>query len=131
MPHRVAMTINDICAMAKATLGDSAVFTALQAAILILLLYGWVKDQTWLRRETGVEATVKRGEGSWALFPAMFGLLALVVVEVNNTTEAWKGYKTITTLADLAALIYLCYFSSWFRNKTVGAFVRSRNMEEK
>jgi len=125
------MTTGDICAIARAAFGDSIAFPLFQGAIFLLLVYAFVKDRGWFRRSTGLDRSVKRGAESWALFPAMFGLLALVVIEVNNTTEAWKGYKTITTLADLAALFYLCYFNGWFRNKTVGIFNRSRQMEEK
>src|SRR5204863_1213889 len=110
-------------------LADAAVFPLFQGTLAIVLAYACARDAGWFRRDTGFSA-VRRGSESWALFPVMFALIALIVVNVNNTTEAWKGFKTIVTVADLAAAYYLCYFNSWFRNETVGLFVRSNSLEE-
>lgn len=114
----------------KCAVGDTIVFSTFQAIFLSLFLYAFVKDRGWFTLNTGLSATLKRGKESWANFHLMYGLLAVVFVEVINTTETLKGFKTIITLTDLTVLFYLCFFNGWFRNKTIGIISASQNMEE-
>ena len=109
---------------------DEYVFPLFQAAFLGVVLWAWFRDRGWFRPKTGSSATVKRGEKSWGYFHVAYGVLAVVFVEVNSTTEAWKHYKTVVSLADLALLFYLCFFNGWFRNKLMGLVVTSQQMEE-
>ena len=125
------ITSSNVLAAAKCVLGDEVVFPGFQLAFLLLLVYAYVKDRGWLRPKTGATLTVKRGKESWSNFHLMYGLLAVVFVEVNNTAEALKGFKTIITLFDLALLFYLCFFNAWFRNKSLGVINASKEMEEK
>ena len=124
------MTNSELIPFLKCAIGDATVFSVLQAIFLALFLFAIVKDRKWLTRDTGFSATVKRGKESWANFHLMYGLLAVVFVEVNTTTEVFKGFKTIITLVDLSVLFYLCFFNGWFRNKTIGIISASQNMEE-
>ncbi len=124
------MTNTDIMIFLRCVASDAIVFSAFQAIFLALFLYAFVKDRGWFTRDTGCSATVKRGKESWANFHLMYGLLVVVFVEVINTTETLKGFKTIITLADLSVLSYLCFFNGWFRNKTIGIIVASQNIEE-
>lgn len=112
-------------------LKDYCVFTVLQFLyfLSVFLVYGY--DKGWCRNNKGFIAEVKRGETSWGYFASTYGFLSVILLQIINTTEAWKGYKTITTITDLWLLMYLCFYSSWFRNKIVGMFEKSKNMTEK
>ncbi|HHT9109745.1 MAG TPA: hypothetical protein ACFYDZ_01130 [Candidatus Brocadiaceae bacterium] len=124
------MTNAELMLFLKYVISDALMFSAFQIIFLALFLFALVKDRGWFARDTGCSATVKRGKESWANFHLMYGLLAVVFVEVINTTEIFKGFKTIITLADLSALFYLCFFNGWFRNKTISIISASQNMEE-
>jgi hypothetical protein len=125
------MMNTDLLALMKCAVSDTVAFPAFQALFLALILYAFVKDRRWFTRSKGFSATVKRGKESWTNFHLMYGLLAVVFVEVINTTESLKGFKTIITVTDLSFLFYLCFFNGWFRNKTIGIIVASQNMEER
>jgi hypothetical protein len=112
-------------------LQDRYVFPTFQTALAITIIYGIIKEYGWLRQKGSVTLSVKRGKESWNYFHLMYALLVVVIVEVNNTAEALKNYKTIITLADLTGLFYLCFFNSWFRNRTLSVINASLNKEEK
>lgn len=125
------MTNNDFLSILKCTLSDATAFPLVQLLFLALVWYAIIQERGWFRRNTGLSMAVKRGEESWGNFYLIYGLLAVMFVEVNSTAEALKGYKTIITMADLVALFYLCFFNGWFRNKIIGIISASKNMEEK
>ena len=112
-------------------LADSIIFSIAQFLFLATAFIIYLHDKGYFRNTGGVKTEVTRGDESWGHFHAAFGFLSIFLLEVINTTEAWKGYKTIITFVDLLLLIYLCYFSSYFRNKIVGIFSKSKNMTEK
>lgn len=75
-------------------------------------------------------ASCKRGEKSWSYFPLAYGILSVVVTQINSISEFAKGYKVLITVADLAILLYLSFFNSWFRNKTIGFINKSKLKDE-
>lgn len=109
---------------------DCSTFNLLQLLFFLFFLSIYVYDKRWIRKKGGVIIEVKRGDTSWGYFASAYGFLSLILLQIINTTEAWKGYKTITTIIDLWLLMYLCFYSSWFRNKIVGMFEKSKNMTE-
>lgn len=110
--------------------GDSVIFSLLQILILLLFAYAFVKDKGWLKKKGSIDAVVKRGEQSWSYFPIAFGILSVVIIEVIGITDTLGNYQAILIIINLLILLYLCFFSGWFRNKLVGFFSRSRQMEE-
>lgn len=117
--------------IARFAFSDSVIFPALQASLLLVFVYAVAKNFALFRPKDGSSLTVRRGKESWYNFRLMYAMLVLIFVEVNNTSEALKGHKTLITLLDIAALSYLCYFNNWFRNKTLAAINASQEMEEK
>jgi len=113
----------------RCLLNDEVIFTLANAIFFIWAIYVFLHDKGFFRK-SGMKSGTKRGETSWGYFHAAFGFLAVFVLEVINTTEAYKGYKTFITLIDLAILVYFCYFSSWFRNKIVWFVSKSKEMIE-
>jgi len=73
-----------------------------------------------LRRNKGVDRQVKRGPESRRRFGVAYGFCSVLLLQVINSSAAFKGHKVLLSLGNLAALFYLCFFSGWFRNKIVG-----------
>lgn len=73
-----------------------------------------------LRRNNGISIQVKRGPESRRRFGIAYGFGSVLLLQVINSSAAFTGHKVLLSLANLAALFYLCFFSGWFRNKIVG-----------
>jgi hypothetical protein len=115
----------------KYLLSDQFIFSAFQVVFLLVTIFAWMKDRGFFTTKGSFSCSVKRGEKSWNYFHLAYALLVVVFVETINTTEAWKGYKTVVTVADLTLLLYLCFFNAWCRNKIIGVISASQQMEER
>jgi len=113
-------------AIPKYLLGDSVVFIALHAGMLVLLLYA-IRGERKMKQGM---ASVKRGEKSWNHLYLAYGILSVVVTQIISISEFGKGYKVLITVVDLVVLFYLAFFNSWFRNKIIGFIVASQTKEE-
>ena len=112
-------------------ISDCFVFSFFEILFLTAFVLIYIYDKGWFRQDRGIVVEVKRGTESWGYFHTVYGFLSIIFLEIINTTDAYKGYKTFITIIDLTALMYLCFFSSWFRNKIVGAVIKSKDMTEK
>ena len=112
-------------------ISDCVIFSLFQFIFLTALIFIYIYDRGWCRRDRGIVVEVKRGTESWNYFHTVYGFLSIIFLEIINTTDAYKGYKTLITIIDLSALLYLCFFSSWFRNIIVGIVSKSKDMTEK
>ena len=110
----------------KCIFSDSVVFVVLHIGLLALVFYA-VLGERKMKRDWG---TVKRGEKSWNHFYLAYGILSVVVTQIISLSEFGKGYKVLITVVDLVILLYLAFFNSWFRNKTIGLIVASKSKEE-
>ena len=105
---------------------DSVVFIALHVGLVALVIYS-VWGEWKMKRDI---ASVKRGGKSWNHFYLAYGILSVVVTQIISISEFGKGYKVMITVIDLATLLYLAFFNSWFRNKTIGFINASQTKEE-
>ena len=64
-------------------------------------------------------ASVRRGEKSWSNFPMAYGLGSAIILVVVSLSERGIGHKVVVVTLDLVALLYLCFFNGWFRNKVL------------
>ena len=116
----------------KHLLSDQFMFLFFQGVFVILAIYAGIKDN--FPRNTGGKSgaslTVQHGNESWAKFNLAYGVIALVILEAINTTEALKGYKTVVTALDLSLLFYLCFFNRWFREWTLQVINNSQQMKD-
>jgi hypothetical protein len=78
-----------------------------------------------------LRAEVVRGTESRKRFGAAYGFASIIVLQIINSSEAFKGYKVLLSVIDLGVLFYLCFFSSWFRNKVSGWINRWEQMRER
>ena len=110
----------------KCIFSDSIVFVALHVGLLALFIYS-IWGEWKMKRDM---ASIKRGEKSWNHFYLAYGILSVVVTQIISISECGKGYKVLITVVDLAILLYLAFFNSWFRNKTIGFIMASQSKEE-
>lgn len=110
---------------------DVCVFTLCHLIFFIIFIGIALFDKGYFRKGGGVIAEVKRGATSWGYFHTVYGFLSIIFLELINTTEAFKGYKTFVTIIDLSILLYLCFFSTWFRGNIVRIMSSSKEMTER
>jgi hypothetical protein len=80
-----------------------------------------------------LEMKLKRGGGSWAYFPLAFNILLTIFISIISLIPGFycSWIVKIALIILISALLYkLCFFNSWFRNKIIGIFSKSKEMEE-
>lgn len=82
-------------------------------------------------RKNGCLGALKRGDKSTKLFPIMFGILTLFITEIIGNSTIFGDYKNFVTIINLIVIFYLCFYSDWFRNITVGFLDKILNKTEK
>lgn len=112
-------------------LSDRIIFPVFELVFIGLFFFAFLKERGWFVKKTGVHATVTRGKESWKNFYLAFGIVSVVLMQIINSSEALKGFKTIISIVNLAMLAYLAFFNGWFRNKTLGLIAKSQQKEEK
>jgi len=66
--------------------------------------------------------SVNRGEASWDYFALAWTVLSVFVIEANGlyNSKITANYSIAILIIDLCLITYLCFLSSWFRNKAIG-----------
>jgi hypothetical protein len=101
----------------KYTGSDKYVVIFIEVVLLIILLWSLGKDLLFREREGGIAASVTRGEKSMTLlYNIMTGIVMFIYTVAIQLSEALKGNKVFIFILNTIALIYLFFFSSWFRN---------------
>lgn len=118
---------------------DRIVFTLFQIGFwsLVVFAYGrekrfWTRLKRRILGAPGIEIgmSVKRGDESWNSFLFAYGVASVIITQVISSTSAYRNHKTILVLSNLGALLYLCFFNCWFRNKVLGFIHKARTLEE-
>ena len=111
-------------------LSDKVIFPLFEVIFFGLFVFAVLRERGGTKK-TGAIAIVKRGQESWNKLNLAFGLGSIVLMQVINSADALEGYKTIISTANLAMLVYLTFFNSWFRSKTIGIIIESQQKEER
>lgn len=112
-------------------LSDKFIFPLFEGVFLLLFIYALLHEKGFLRKQSNLKMSVKRGEKGWDNFPLAFGINSIVLMQIINSADALHGYKTIISITNLLMLIYLIFFNGWCRNKIIGLITRSKTIEEK
>jgi len=80
-------------------------------------------------REGGTGVKVKRGEKSWSILLAFWGL-SIILIEIITSSDLISGYKIIIGLCNVGVLVYLTLLSVYFKNKIIGWSIKLRNIEQ-
>lgn len=110
-------------------LSDSILFWLMEAVIFIIFILTICKDKCAKRKIGGTRATVIRGEKSSSRLFISWGML-IIVVGITNSTNITVNYKVLASILNIAFISYLCFFSSYFRNKIIGWASRIEKFEE-
>lgn len=116
--------ITDLLILGKLIFNDYNVLLAIELIILFLVFYGWIKEGS---RSFG---KVKRGQESWNNLYLAYGIILVIINQIIDTSDEFKGYKVAIMLFNSIAILYLCFYNSWFRNKLIGFFIKSKDKEE-
>ena len=111
-------------------LNDKVMFVVFEVIFLGYFIYAILRDRGYFKRKGTIESTIVRGEQSWNYFNLCFGISSVVLMQIINSSEALIGYKTIISVVNLAMLLYLSYFNSWFRNNTINIVFKSMKKPE-
>ena len=116
----------------EALLSDTAIFILFEVFFTTIFIYAYAKEHKWFNKKEGaLEIVIKRGEKGWDNFNLAYGIASIIVLQLINSTEALKGYKTIISLYNLMSTLYLFFYNGWFRNKITGLINKSIEKEEK
>jgi hypothetical protein len=112
-------------------LSDDVILPLFELVFLGLFIFAILRDRGWFVTKGGLVTEVIRGEKSWNMFYLAIGIASVVMMQVINSADALKGYKTIISILNLGMLLYLAFFNSWFRNQTVGFIAKSQEKKER
>ena len=97
----------------KYTGSDKYVVPFIEAILLFIFVFSFWKD--YFHEPDGT--TVARGEKSMELiYKIAIGVVMFIYAVAIQLSEALKGNKVLIFVLNSIALIYLFFFSSWFRN---------------
>ena len=106
---------------------DSVLFWVLQFFIILLFIVALIKNKVAKSRRGFL--TVKRGEGSMALFYGSYVALNGLLVALCLSVDIGSNYKVFWVIVDTIIPAYVCLFNPWSRNKLVSWANRLREIE--
>jgi hypothetical protein len=100
-------------------------FPALQLGLMVLWLFAMYKDSY----PSGI-GIVTRSSDTMTTLQKVTGLVIAAIITIINksvfdTKIIWSDYSALINALDLAAIVYVCYFSRWGRNRIVAITGRS------
>lgn len=104
---------------------NDAVFLLLHVALFLGLL------RSWTYRHPGIVVNRSGSRENLAMFPAAYGAYAILVFSAVDKAQLIKGYELAVLVFDLVMGGYLCFFSSWGRNRITGFYVAFQTKLEK
>jgi hypothetical protein len=108
-------------------------FPILQGMLLVLLLYAAFKDIRWgAATKGGTKLARTRNAESMSTLEKVTGLvIAAIITTINkavfDSDKQIASYSAIINAFDLAAVVYICYFSGWGRTHIIEISNRSKS----
>jgi len=110
---------------------DRYIFWFFEIALVFTLLLALCRS---FKSNGGLQIRIKRSEKSWNHLNFILGLLQLIWIEILSEiidkVDVVHDYKGIIMVFNFLALIYLCWFNAWFRNKIISYFIKLTNRED-
>lgn len=111
---------------------DDVVFALFELFLVALAFKAAGYEYGVARRKDGLAKAVARGEESWQLFVATWSILSVLVSVIASSyarlTE--EGLSVCTSMLNISLLGFLCFRSTWFRNKAVGVWAKLKKAPE-
>jgi hypothetical protein len=112
-------------------LSDKFILPLFEGVFLLLFICALLHEKGFLRKQSNLKMSIKRGEKGWEDLTLVFGIASIVLMQIINSADALHGYKTIISITNLFMLIVLVFYNGWCRNKIIGLITRSKTIEEK
>lgn len=98
---------------------DLLVFAITEGFLILLFACALLFDiwNRWRDKTSSVTAEVKRGEKSMNALYVHFGISTVVFTLIVQTCEALKDNQVLFIIVNYVLLIYMYFFSPWFRNR--------------
>ncbi len=111
---------------------DDIVFCLFELLLVMLSVRAVGYEYSVARSKNGLAKAVTRGEDSWQLFVTTWSILSVLVAAVasgyGRLVEA--GLSVSASVLNIILLGWLCFRSSWFRNKAVGMWSLLKQVPE-
>jgi hypothetical protein len=111
---------------------DLALFALVECVVLSVSLYSIYRFYIHGRLfpNAGWPGTVKRAKRSWNSFPATYGIVSVLVLQIVNSVHGLESAKVLISVANLLVLLHLFLFNGWFKNASLGAWKKITEREE-
>ena len=98
---------------------DLLVFALTEGFLILLFVFALSADIRNRRKAktASIIAEVSRGEKSMNALYVNFGIATVVFTLIVQTCEALVGNQLLFIIVNYCLLIYMFFFSSWFRNQ--------------
>ena len=111
-------------------LAEKIISLLLQAVLGLTFLSSVVLDIIIRLKRSKLSMSVKRGNTSWEHLIISYNILAIFFISVVSVSIFFNPYRIFIIIADQIILIYLCFISSWFRNKIIGMWSKIKSLKE-
>jgi hypothetical protein len=103
-----------------ATPSDRLAIIIIEALLFAFALFAIVRAARLRRQHGGATLTVMRGPESRKKLGLVYGFASVNTLQLINISDAFNGHKVVLSVVDLLILFYLCFLSSWIRNRILG-----------
>lgn len=118
----------DIYKTASFLVSDKVWLLAEQFLILMVGIYSLFQEGRG--KSVDLQAEVTRGPESWQQFVFAWGILSVILIHIVSVSSAYREHKVLILMFDMSVALYLCFFSSWFRNKIIGLVNKAKTKKE-
>jgi len=99
---------------------DRSCVILIQGLLGVLLIISIFHDIRIRLLRSGLTAEIVRGPGSRGRLISAYGFASVILNQLIAVSNAFECYKVFLCLVDTVILFYLCFYSSWFRQRIVG-----------
>ena len=102
----------------------------LQAVLYLAFIGSLITDLVIRAKNSKLGIKVKRGNTSWEYLIISYNILTIFFIAIVSVSIYFNEYRIIIIIVDQIFLVYLCFFSDWFKNKIIGTFSKIKSLED-
>jgi len=108
---------------------ETIISLILQTVLSLTFIGSLITDLVTIFKKS--KLTMKAGrKNSWEYLLISYNILTIFFIAIVSVSIYFNEYKVIIIIADQIFLVYLCFFSSFFRNRIIGIFNKIKSLEE-
>ena len=102
----------------------------LQIVLSLAFIGSLIADLVTRFKKSKLSMKVTRSITSWEYLIISYNILTVFFIAIVSVSIYFNEYKIIIIVVDQIFLVYLCFLSSWFKNKIIGTFIKIKSLEE-